>query len=74
MMGQDKDRNVVRRIISPPPLPVLVRPRTADGSEHVSSKDPGSDILKATGGEAVVNPGRAAVLAEQRSLKRARWE
>src|SRR5262249_40219362 len=74
MMGQDKDRNVIRRVVSPPPLPVLVRPRTADGSEHVSPEDPGSNILKATGSEIVVNSGRATVLAEQGTLERARWE
>jgi hypothetical protein len=31
------------------------------------------DILKATGGEIIVNPGRTAVLAEQGLLERACW-
>src|SRR5262245_35026156 len=74
VMRQDKNGNVIGRVVTPPPLPVLVRPRTADGSEHVSSEDPGSNILKATGSEVIVNPGRSAVLAEQGPLKRACWE
>jgi len=69
MMGQYEGRNVIRRIVSPPALPFCVRPVPTDGSEHVPSKDPGPDILKATGGEVIVNPGRAIVLAEQGTLQ-----
>ena len=69
MMGQDEDWNVIRRIVSPPAFPVYVRPVPTNGSEHVPPKNPGPNILKATGGEIIVNPGRTAVLAEQGPLE-----
>ncbi|WP_223834748.1 hypothetical protein [Pseudomonas sp. JM0905a] len=74
MVGQDEGWNVIWRIISPPAFPVGVRPISTNGSEHVSPKNPGPDILKATGGEIIVNPGRTVVLAEQGPLKCARWD
>jgi hypothetical protein len=74
MMGQDEDWNVIRWIVSPPALPVCVRPVPTNGSEHVPSKNPGPNILKAAGGEIIVNPGRTAVLAEQGPQKRACWD
>src|ERR1700686_2187695 len=51
-----------------------VRPVPTNGSEHVPPKNPGPNILKATGGEIIVNPGRTAVLAEQGPLERACWD
>src|ERR1700675_1023331 len=51
-----------------------VRPPPPNGSEHVPPKNPGPNILKATGGEIIVNPGRTAVLAEQGPLERACWD
>ncbi len=73
-MGQDEDGNVIRRIVAPPTLPVCVRPIPTNGSEHVPPKDPGANILKAAGGEIVVNPGSAALLAEQGLLEGACWD
>lgn len=72
MMGQDEHRNVVRRAIAPPAFPVHVRPFPANGAEHVAPENPGPDILKATGSELIVHPGRTAVLAEQGLLECAR--
>src|SRR5262245_47552676 len=57
MMGQDEDWNVIRWIVSPPAFPVSVRPVPTNGSEHVPPQNPGPNILKATGGEIIVNPG-----------------
>jgi hypothetical protein len=37
-MGEDEDRRVIRRLVSPPATPVLV-PRTADRAEHVAAHD-----------------------------------
>lgn len=37
-MGEDEDRCVVRRLVTPPATPVVV-PRAADGSEHVAPHD-----------------------------------
>ena len=74
MMGQDEDWNVIRWIVSPPAFPVCVRPVPTNGSEHVPPKNPGPNILKATGGEVIVNAGGTAILAEQGSLERACWD
>ena len=71
MMRQDENGNVIRRIVSPPAFPVGVRPVPTNGPEHVPAKNPGPNILEATGGEIIVNPGRTAVLAKQCPLKRA---
>jgi len=71
-MGQDEDWNMIRWIISPPALPVCVRPVPAYGAEHIPSKNPGPNILKATSGEVIVNAGSAVVLIEQGTLERAR--
>src|SRR5437773_5636854 len=74
MVGQDEDWNVIRWIVSPPAFPARVRPVPTKGAKHVPPKNPGPDILKATAGEIVVNPGRTAVLAEQAPLERACWD
>lgn len=74
MMGQDEDRNVVRRIVAPPAFPACVRPCAANRAEHVSAKNPGAHIPKTTGGELIVHSGRAAVLAEQGPLEGTRWQ
>src|SRR5690554_6535085 len=70
MVGQDKGWNVIRWIVSPPAFPVGVRPVSANGAEHIPSETPGADIPKAAGGEIVVNPDRAAIVAEHGSLER----
>src|SRR5262245_31314889 len=43
MVRQDEDRRVIRRLVSPPALPALVRPRAADGPEQVAADDPGAE-------------------------------
>src|ERR1700709_2484008 len=45
VMGKDKDRNVIRWIVSPPAFPVCVRPVPTIGGEHVPSKNPSPNIL-----------------------------
>src|SRR5258705_1819132 len=74
VMGQDEDWKVIGWIVPPPAFPVHVRPGTTNGSEHIPAKDPSPNILEATGGEVVVNPGRAALLAEQGALQCACWD
>src|SRR3569833_2468018 len=71
VVGQDEDWNMIRWIVPPPAFPVHVRPRTTTGAEHIPSKYPGSDILKAARGEVIVKPRRATLLAEQDALERA---
>ena len=74
MMRQDEDWNLIVRIVPPPAFPVHVRPGTTNGSEHIPPKDPSPNILEATRGEVIVNPGRAALLAEQGALECACWD
>src|SRR6185369_1180557 len=74
MMGQDEGWHVIRWVVSPPAFPVFVRPVATIRTEHVSSENPGPDILKTTGGEIIVNAGRTAVLTEHGPLEGAGWE
>src|SRR4051812_18970551 len=64
--GGDENGGVVGRLIAPPAAPALVQPRAADRAEHVAAEDPGAGILEAARREAVVDAGRAALLAEHR--------
>src|SRR3569832_2794682 len=73
VVGLDEDWNMIRWIVPPPAFPVHVRPRPTDGAEHIPPKYPGSDILTAARGEVLVQPRRAALLAEQGALERACW-
>src|SRR5262245_37324051 len=43
MMGEHEDRRVIRWLLSPPALPAVIRPGTADGPEHVPPENPGPD-------------------------------
>src|SRR5262245_28332712 len=47
VMRQNEDGRVIRRLLSPPPLPAVVRPGTSNRTEHVSSEDPGADAGEA---------------------------
>ena len=58
MVGEDEDGHVIGRVVSPPPLPSVVRPGTADWTEHVPAHDPCADVLEASPGEIVVNARR----------------
>src|ERR1700730_8011676 len=39
VMGQHENGRVIRRLVAPPALPAVIRPRASDGTEHVSSGD-----------------------------------
>src|SRR5512135_214642 len=39
VMREHEDRRVIRRLIAPPALPAVVRPRASDRTEHVAPKD-----------------------------------
>src|SRR6202021_1502789 len=47
VMSQDESWNVIGWIVPPPAFPVYVGPGTANRSEHVSSENPGANILEA---------------------------
>src|SRR5262245_43908 len=43
VMGQHENGCVIRRLLSPPALPALIRPWAADGPEHVPPENPGPE-------------------------------
>src|SRR4051812_35423934 len=73
MVGQDEDRHMVRRIVSPPPFPLIVRPGSAYRSEHVAAHDPRAEILERAYREVVVDAGCAAVSRQHIALEGAGW-
>src|SRR5258708_7539289 len=62
VIGENKDRGVIRRIVSPPALPCVVGPGAADRSKHVAAKYPCADAFEAAHREIIVNPRCAAIL------------
>src|SRR5579859_1288235 len=63
MVGEDKDRGVERRVVSPPSVPLLVRPGPMVRAELAPPHDLGADALGPRAGEGVVDAGAAAGLA-----------
>lgn len=61
VIREHEDGSVVRGIVAPPSLPVVIRPGTADRSEHVTAEDPCPDIGKATRHEVVIDVARATI-------------
>src|SRR5437667_9534922 len=55
VMREHEDRHVIRRLLAPPALPALVRPRAPDWTEHVAPENPGTDSGKALLGNSVVD-------------------
>ena len=43
MIGEHEDGRVIRRLVSPPAFPAVVRPRAPDGTKHVTPENPGTD-------------------------------
>src|SRR5664279_5440146 len=62
-MGQHEDRRVIGRIVTPPALPVLVRPCPPVGIEHVATQNPRADIANAARGKFFIDTGGAATVA-----------
>ena len=46
VMRQHEDGRVIRRLVTPPALPAVIRPRASDGPEHVSTENPSADSGK----------------------------
>src|ERR1700716_3188071 len=47
VMRQHENGRVIRRLLAPPALPAVVRPRASDRTEHVAPKDPRTNSGKA---------------------------
>src|SRR5690606_8926495 len=64
MLGQHKGWYMIRRTLSPPATPAVIRPGTAHRAEHVATKNPRADILEAANNEPVIDARAAAGFAE----------
>src|SRR5947209_11719296 len=71
MPREHKYGRMVRRIVTPPASPVVVRPGSPDGSEHVAAHEPRPNIGEAPGRKTVVDSGDTT-LAPMHLLKRPR--
>src|SRR5213594_135585 len=63
VMHQHEDGRVIRRLLAPPALPALVRPRAPDRTQHVAPKNPGTDSGKALLSDSVVDSRLSIVMA-----------
>src|SRR6266446_10749684 len=66
VMRQHEDGRVIRRLVAPPALPAVVRPRASDRTEHVAPKNPGTDSGKALLRNPVIDSRFAVVIAVHR--------
>src|SRR5712692_1496490 len=62
VMRQHEDGRVIRRLVAPPALPAVVRPRASDRTEHVAPKNPGADSGKALLRNSVIDPRLSIVI------------
>jgi hypothetical protein len=69
-MTEDEHRHVIGRIVSPPPLPGVVGPCTADGAEHIAAQNPCAHVLHGAPRKVVVDSG-GAVRSAAHGLERA---
>src|SRR5580698_5020472 len=74
MMSEHENRLMIHRVITPPTFPTLIKPGTADWSEHIPAHNPSTYIVETPRGEVVIDPGLSALGAEQVGLKRASGE
>jgi hypothetical protein len=72
-MGQYESWRMIRRILTPPAFPLIVRPFSADRSEHVAAEDEGAEALHCTLGEPVIKTRFTAVFSNHLT-KSPRWE
>src|SRR5437879_118933 len=63
VMRQHEDGRVIRRLVAPPALAAVVRPRTPDRTEPVAPDDPGTDSGKALLRNSVIDPRLSIVIA-----------
>ena len=71
MISEHENRLMIHRIITPPTPPTLIKPGTADWSEHIPTHNPGTYIVETPRGKVVIDSGLSALGAEQLRLKRA---
>lgn len=72
-MRQDECWRVIRRIVTPPSLPLIVLPIPTHGSEHVATEDERTETLHCASGEIVIEASVTALLSKHLP-ERPRWE
>jgi hypothetical protein len=55
VMGKHEYGSVIRRVVTPPALPIFIRPWPTDGAEHVPADDPSSDTFETPSREVVID-------------------
>src|SRR5215813_1453055 len=55
MMRKHKYGRVIRRFVTPPALPTIIGPGTANRAEHVPPKNPGANVDESHLGDLVIN-------------------
>jgi hypothetical protein len=74
MMSEHENRLMIHRVITPPTSPTLIKPGTADWSEHIPAHNPSTYIVEAPRRKVVIDPGLSVFASEQVRLKRASSE
>jgi hypothetical protein len=76
VMGQHEDWSVIWRIVAPPSLPSVIRPRASHRPEHVATDDPRSNVLEPSCHEVIINTGCPGILIHHGvdGVKGARFE
>src|SRR2546423_1900028 len=62
MVGQNKNRCLIGWRVSPPTLPGIIHPRSAERPKHVAAEDPGTDVVERMDGKIIVDTQAAAGL------------
>src|SRR6476619_6837432 len=63
MMRQHEHRDAIRRLVTPPALPAVVRPSATHGAEHVAAEYPRADVRESPRRAVVVGTGFTALVA-----------
>lgn len=71
VMRKHKNIAVKGRICTPPSVPIIVRPRSADRTEHVTPYYPRADIMKTASSKIVVNTRCTVLVAKEMAWLRA---
>jgi hypothetical protein len=74
MISEHENLRMVNRVLTPPSSPAFIRPGTAHWPEHISAHNPATNIVEASRGKVVVDPGLSVFASEQLRLKRASSE
>jgi hypothetical protein len=69
IVGKHEDRSVIRRVVAPPTLPSVVKPRSANRPKHVPAENPSSDIRESAGCKIIIDTRRTTIISNH-PLKR----